>query len=393
MHLRVLPVLLSLVIASSTPALAHGRGSWPMAGHDIHNSNNNPTERSLGTRTISALRQTWYYSARNPYQVIATAARIYALVPHGRAGALVILDARTGKLLHLLTAATLHLTPGDDLAALTYVRGEVIVGGGLRSVVAVDAASGRFRWRAQASGIYLAADGNTIYTGKGCQEVPKSCGLLASYAINARTGRILWQHPGNGGGPPVVVAGRLYQRWGIERGNTRVYDPHSGAPVATLLLDATWTGDGQSACALVQNAVQNSPAWIGRIAADGRPAWKFQLGHVSPLVGGLAFAGGAVFTASNRFHPGVVALGAARGKFLWGADVGPTRQLIVANGLLFALRTDGATAILDSSTGRSIRRLAAPAVLQPDVAPIYSELIANGTLYDVGENGIVALKP
>lgn len=393
MRRRALLALLLLTIVASTPALARGPGSWPMAGHDVHNSNTNPTELIIGSKSVAALHQSWFYATRNPYQVIATGARLYALVPRGASGAVVILDARNGKLLHLLTPAALHLTSGDDLSALAYVHGELIVGGGLRSIVAVNAITGQFRWRVSASAIYLTVDGDTIFTGKGCQNVPKSCGLLASYAIDARTGRILWQHPGNGGGLPVVVAGRLYQRWGIGRGMTHVYDPRSGALVATLPLDATWTGDGQDACALVQDFFLHKPSWIGRIGPTGRPAWQAQLGYVSPRTGGLAFAGGAIFAASNRFHPGIVAIGAARGKILWAADVGVTRQLTIANGLLFALRADETTAVLDTASGRILRRLAAPRLLFPDVAPIYSELIANGTLYEVGENGIVALKP
>lgn len=393
MRLRAFLALGLLAMVSVTPAIARGPGSWPMSGHDGQNSNDNATERIIGPRTVSSLHQNWFYQVRNAYQVIATGSRVYALAPQGRSAVAVILDARTGKPLHILTPAALHLALDDIPSALAYVHGRLIIGASLHSVVALNAVTGTFLWRAPVAASYLSVAGTTLYTGNACTGGPRVCGTPASVAIDSRTGRILWRHPGNGGNQPVLIAGRLFQRWGFAHGNTRVYDPRTGSLIATLPLDATWMGNRGSACAMVGMLGQAQPGWVGCIGPTGKPAWKDTLGHLGLRTGPPAFARGAIITPSNRFHPGIITVGAARGRLLWASDVGLTYSLIVANGLVFALRSDGGLTVLDQATGRVVDRLPKPPARVEGTTSIYSQLIANGTLFEVGENGIVALRP
>jgi outer membrane protein assembly factor BamB len=396
--MRKVFLLFAVLGAFAVPAsvLARGGGSWPMPGHDAQQSNFNATERVLTAQSVAGLHQVWSFPAQGPAGVIATGARVYALVPRGQTENVLVLNARTGAVDRWLSPAQLHLAAGEAPTALAYSHGKLIVGGGTRSTVAVDGASGRFLWRAGVPAQFLAVGGNTAYTGKGCQNSTSVCGALTSAAIDTNSGRVLWQHPGNGGGQPVTVAGRLYQLWGTEGGNTRVYDTRSGALLGTLPLDAAWVGDSANAYALDYGARGGSRAWLGRISPSGKPAWKTDLGRLSAFVAAPAIANGMLFVPSNRFHPGVVAIDATKGAIRWGANVGGISRLMVANGLLYALgATDGALIIINVANGHTVRTLPPPKVataggIHP---PITGELVANGTVYLVGENAIVALRP
>src|SRR4051812_5469529 len=67
----VLAVLVTTVIPQGTavaspPPLARVSGStaatpasWPMAGHDLGNTRNNPDETAIGTGNVAALKQKW----------------------------------------------------------------------------------------------------------------------------------------------------------------------------------------------------------------------------------------------------------------------------------------------------------------------------------------------
>ncbi len=381
-------LLLCLLVGVMLPGsvLAAGPGSWPMAGHDAQGTSFNATERILGARNIASLHQVWHLSLRPTGVAVATGTRLFALALHGSSINVLTLEARSGKLLRTLTLNNLQFSSGELSTALAYSRGKLIVGGYRNSTTAVDAASGRVLWRAPVPAQFLTVDGNTAYTGKGCQNSPSTCGLGTSSAIDTRTGHILWQHPGNGGQLPALIAGHLYQVWGK---STRVYNPVSGSLLGTLPFAAAWTGNARNAYALDFATGSKGRAWVAQIGPNGKPKWKNDLGIILPIAAAPVFSPGTLYVSSHRFRAGVIAINAANGRILWGADTGPPRQIIAANGLLYVLiNTDSSIHVLSASTGKELRRIAPPAG-----GTVLQELIANGTLYEITIGGIVAMRP
>ncbi|MBV9282806.1 MAG: PQQ-binding-like beta-propeller repeat protein [Chloroflexi bacterium] len=376
----------ALFLASSpigwSAALASSPGSWPVPGHDAAGTGFNAAEHILSPANAGRLRRVWSVPA--VIQAVATASRVYALTRGGTAASLLFLDARTGQILHSFTTRALGLPGGDDVESIGYGHGKLVVGA-TRTIVALDAQSGRPLWRAAGGATSLTIQGAAIYTGKGCQSY---CGIQASYALDLASGRVLWRHNGNFGGPPALVAGRLYQVWGEVGEETRVYDPATGQLVARLPFGAGWTGDSSSAFA-ESSGGSGSAARLQRISATGRPAWTVRLGAIAGGTSPPVYAYRTLYTVSNRFHPGVIAVAAATGQIKWGADLGPSLILAGANHLLFALhRRTGTIDVLNAGSGALVVRLGVPGVGPPGQAL----LIANGTLYVIGGNGLTALR-
>lgn len=349
-----------------------------------------PTPQTIGPSSVYRLHTVWSYRAVLS-SAIASGDRIYALVATGHVTFDVVeLDSRTGKRLRTFTASSLRLqtrpTP-DSPEALAYARGRLIVAA-TRQVLAINPDTGSRFWSAGGGATELTVAGNTIFTAKYCQNV---CGTLASYAINLANGRVLWKHAGNFGAAPALIAGRLYQTVGPAGEETRVYDPSSGALVATLRFGGQWLGDSRTAYVFAQTLAPSGPVhrvWLGRISATGKPAWKLDLGK--PGEGAAVLAGGSIFVPSNRFHPGVIGVKASNGHILWGADVGKDVDLLESSNLLFVLRHgDGRLQILKPNNGQLARQLTIPGFGSRGT---FGLLMAGDTLAVLHANGIVGLR-
>jgi outer membrane protein assembly factor BamB len=387
----LLAFCLAQLLALYAP-LSLSASSWLMTGHDAQGTAFNPGEQLIGRSSVLRLHTVWSY----PFavQAVATDAHVFAITvspssPHYH---VVVLDARSGKVIHSYLPAALHLTggPSDNPQVLAYAQGRLIVGAA-REVVALNPYSGRVFWRAAGGADVVVVQGATIYTGKGCQS---ACGAMASYAIDLQTGRILWQHPGNFGGRPTLIGGLLYQTWGEYGGQTHVYDPHHGTLLARLPLNAEWAGDGVHTYADVRAAPgpgqAGAKSWLGRIGPQGKPAWKVNLGSVAGN-GWPALAYSTLYVPSHRFHPGVIAVNAANGQIRWGADLGPDIALAAANHLLFALhQTSGRLDVLSTDGGQTVRTLTLPRYRYAGISGLF---VAGGTLYVDAGNGLTALQP
>lgn len=384
---HLLALCLALVLALGI-ATADAADSWLVANHDAAATNFNPGEHLLSAATVSRLHVVW--RQEGVLSAVATDERVYAIVKAVGSGSNVaVFDAATGKVLRTFTAANLHLTdrPGDNPQALAYAQGKLVVGAST-ALLALDPSSGRLWWRTPGGASVLTVKDRTIYTGKGCQNVPSRCGSLASYAVDLTNGRVRWQHPGNGGALPTLVAGRLYQLWGMYMPSTHVYDAASGRLLATLPLTASWTGDVARSYADVTGGPSGKPDWLGEIGANGKPVWKVSVGHVQGN-SRPALAYGTLFLPSNRFHPGVIAVNARNGQVRWGADVGPNVSVAVANHLVYVLHTEtGALDILDAASGRGVVHL-----MIPGYVGYGSLFVSGGTVYVVsGGAGLIALR-
>ena len=383
---RVLVMAAILTLLGGVVAAASSRSTYAQS---THLASSEAGEHALGPSTIFRLHPIWSYHAL-ALDAIAAGSRVYAIVEGSATVNVVALDAKTGKLLHTFTPASLRLqrVPGDDPTALASAGGTLIVAA-TREVLAVDAGTGRELWRTPGGATALTVAGNVLYTGKYCQN---TCGALASYAISLSNGRVLWKHDGNFSDAPALVAGRLFQNWGGALAETRVYDPATGAFVARLPFGAKWLGYQNAAYAYVPNVPgPGGPparrAWLAQIGPTGKPVWKIDLG----LTGGgdATLDDGAIYCSSNRFHPGVIAVTTSNGHVRWGANLGKDLILGVINHLVFALhRSSGRLDVLGAGGGQTIRQLVTPGYQGQGTAGL---LLTGDTVYVFHPNGIVAM--
>jgi polyvinyl alcohol dehydrogenase (cytochrome) len=184
--------------------------SWPMAGHDLSNTRNNPSETTIGTANVAGLVQKW--SATFPSNLTATPAVVGGVVYLGdRAGTLWAFNATTGAVIwsHLVSSYT--GVSGDVVKATPAVAGgRVIVGdqpgSGAHagaSIIAVSAATGALLWKtvvdttptARITGA-AGIDGSSVYVGVSSadESSPACCTFRGSVvALNASTGALLWR--------------------------------------------------------------------------------------------------------------------------------------------------------------------------------------------------------
>ena len=387
---RILAILAVVLVIGASDVSAATVSTWSMFGHDAHDSSFNANESTLGSGNVRLLHVAW--SVGRVSSAIATDQRVYIIQPVLLSPSkVVVLNAADGKVLLTYTPAMLRLQRGanDSPMALAHPDDTLVVAN-LREVVALNPHTGALRWYSAGGATSLVANWPALYTGKGCQN---PCGILASYALDVQTGRKIWSHAGNFGQTPAALNGLLYQTVGQQSGTTHVYNQSSGRLVGTLQINARWLGDSHRAYAFVLVGRQPGSAtlgrsWIGEIAPNGVAVWKADLGRI--VAGNPVLAYNTLFLPSNRHHPGVIALNATNGRYLWGADVGPSSSMVVANHLLYVLNDAlGRVDIIRASNGVVLRSIKVPGFNNRGATGV---MVAGGTLYVLGGNGLVAYK-
>lgn len=376
------------VVAALSVTIAMAASSWPMAGSNAQDTSFNASEHGISARNVSALHQVWRRNFGVFVTAIAAGNRIYGIDVANSHFNVVVLDAATGALLRTFTPASLHLTarPYDEPQSLAYANGRLVVGAA-RDVVEISPKSGHLFWKVTGGADELTVAGRTIYTGKSCQN---TCGAVASYAIDLYKGKVLWTHKGNFGQRPVLVAGHLYQDWGVAGGSTHIYDPSDGSLLATMSLSGGWTGSSKDAYTLVglpaPGHVRN---WLGEIGPDGKAVWKVDLGKTVGDTPVLAY--GSLFASSFRFHPGIVAVNAQNGHIRWAANVGRSLPMAAAGHLIFAMQqSNGVVTVLNASSGKTLRTLRPAGYAFNGTATL---MVAGGTLYVIDGKGVFAYRP
>jgi outer membrane protein assembly factor BamB len=387
---RVLLLVVTILVLGTSAVRAAAISSWSMAGHDAQNTAFNPDETRLSITTISRLHVVW--TAPAVENAIATDQRVYVIaLSRTGASSVNVLNATDGHNLLTVTPKMLHLSsaPGDAPNALAHPDDTLIVGSS-REVVALNPHTGTLRWYQYGGATALTVDGSTLYTGKDCRN---ACGAIATYALNVTNGKRLWQHPHTVEAAPVAANGLLYSSVGsYGRGRTDVYDPTTGTLVGTFTVNPAWLGDATHAYAFfpaISNSTtgKTSRGWIGQISPSGGTVWKADLGRVTG--GNPVFAYHELFVPSNRHSPGVIALDAKSGRYLWGANVGPSSSMVAANGLLYVLNSAaGRLSVLSIKTGASLRVLTLPTFKGTGTGTL---MIAGGQVYVRGAKGLVAL--
>ncbi|HET9768194.1 MAG TPA: PQQ-binding-like beta-propeller repeat protein, partial [Thermoanaerobaculia bacterium] len=261
---------------------------------------------------------------------------------------------------------------------------------------AVDAASGRERWRL-ALGAELpfhwgwdfilstpAVDGDRLYVGSGSGEV---------LAVDAASGKVIWRHAtaGRVRSSPTVADGVVYV--GSFDGHLYALDAATGAERWTFATEGTKL-DSVSA-GFDRQSIQGSPAvsadqvviggrdgmFYGVDRATGKQRWRIDHGMPWVIASPAIADGKAVVGSSDgRF---VTAVDLAVGKEVWRSRTG-SNQLsspAVAGGVVVVGDFTGAVIALDLTSGRELWRfLAGDGVFS-------SPLVVDGTIFFGSDDG------
>jgi polyvinyl alcohol dehydrogenase (cytochrome) len=218
----------------------NGGPDWGMIGHDSTNTRNQPFEHTIGPSNVNQLRVKWI--ATTTGDVSATPAVVNGAVYFGDfGGTLWKLDAATGAVIWSHQVSDYTGIAGDIARTSPSVAGNTLVVGDLKhpDMLGINADTGELRWITQVhpdpKGIMTGSPvlaGDTIFTGVSASGAsgPGATFRGSIVALNAQTGRILWQHyslPDNGGvaggyagatmfSPPAVnvPAGLVYGTFG-----------------------------------------------------------------------------------------------------------------------------------------------------------------------------------
>src|SRR5215470_14733017 len=212
-HVALFIALLIVIVGmAGISATVKGGPDWGMIGHDSANTRNQPFEHTIGPSNVKQLRVKWM--ATTTGDVSATPAVVNGAVYFGDfGGTLWKLDAATGQVIWSHQVSDYTGIAGDIARTSPSVAGNTLVVGDLKhpDMLGIDADTGELRWITQVhpdpKGIMTGSPvlaGDTIFTGVSASGAsgPDATFRGSIVALNAQTGRILWQHyslPDNGG--------------------------------------------------------------------------------------------------------------------------------------------------------------------------------------------------
>jgi polyvinyl alcohol dehydrogenase (cytochrome) len=230
--------VLQFATGSAGSAGAAAAAAWPMAGHDLYNTRNNPSETTIGAANVAGLVPKWTLSFTK--YLTATPAVVGGVAYLAdQAGNLWAVNASTGAVIWSTPVSSYTGVAGDVVKATPTVAGnELIVGDqpgtgphAGASILAISASTGALLWQtvvdttptAKITGA-ASVDGKRVYVGVSSSDEgsPACCTFRGSVvALDVNTGALLWQrytapagYTGSAvwGGNPVVdhTTGLLY---------------------------------------------------------------------------------------------------------------------------------------------------------------------------------------
>jgi len=250
-------------------------------------------------------------------------------------------------------------TVGEDMPSPVYVQGRVIFANGDSHAYALDARSGKLLWRTGLNGISTMAsattDGRNVYL--------PTCTLQSfpgvTTVVDVRSGAVRWRTPyGNCDSSPTLAGNRVF--------------------LSGIRLRRSSFGYGYTANVAAVDAV------------SGRLRWTYEtpdVGYSSTFVSSEravagTFAGGTYFQ-SIPTHDRLVAFDAATGRVRWSLrTLAPVKMSpVVHNGFLYAGDTSGCFYSIEARTGtlRRVTTFNAPFSTSPPVMVNNALLVAVGS--------------
>ena len=217
MH-QIIRIVASLVLLASTAdfGLAAELGvpvqpEWASAGQNNHNTRYAATEHTINADNVGSLKPKWTFTTAGDVSATATVVNGVAYVPDW-GGKLWAIDTKTGKAIWSHDISDYTGTTGSaSRTSPAYWDGELIIGTGNLMTpdlsgafeVGVDARTGAMLWRTKTDPSSAALmtgsatiDNGIVYTGVSSKTehtniTPTFRGSVV--ALDARTGKILWQ--------------------------------------------------------------------------------------------------------------------------------------------------------------------------------------------------------
>jgi polyvinyl alcohol dehydrogenase (cytochrome) len=289
-------IILTLLAAfAATPKpLAHDndRSEWRMIGHDPANTRNQDDEHRIRPSNAHRLALKWV--ATTAGDVSATPAVVDGAVYFGDfGGKLWKLDAETGNEIWSRLVSDYTGIAGDIARTSPSLVGNTLIVGDLRhpNMLGINARAGELRWMTQVhpdpKGIMTGSPvvvGDTIFTGVSASGAggPLATFRGAIVALNAHTGRILWQTyslPDNGGVPGGYAGATMFAPPAVDVRAGLVYgtfgQPYT-EPASVAACHAA-AGGFSEAC-------EQPGAYLKSIVAfdmkTGEPQWSYRVqGH------------------------------------------------------------------------------------------------------------------
>lgn len=207
-------VVIALATVAAAPggtAGGPGRHDWPSAGQNNHNTRHAAGERTISPHNVDRLAPKWTFTTSGDVSATPTVVDDTVYVPDW-GGKLWAINARTGQERWSRTITSYNGIPGDlSRTSPAYWRGTLFLGTGAlitpevrgAYLVAVDARTGKLRWKTPVDTHPAAivtssptVDNGIIYVGVSSKDsvLPPPHSFRGSVvAIDARTGRMLWQ--------------------------------------------------------------------------------------------------------------------------------------------------------------------------------------------------------
>jgi polyvinyl alcohol dehydrogenase (cytochrome) len=407
--LRVAVVCAAAVLALPVGSAAAGEISWPSGGHDISNTHSQPAESTINSSNVGRLAPKWMAQLHGDVSAVPAVVGGAVYVPDwgsGSGGFLNKLDAKTGAILWSRSINS-YEDPGDGITNAVSRAAPAVVGNRLYlgdqnggHLFAVDTKTGDLVWRSRVDQTPFAilTAGPLVVNGVIYQGVASSeegvavsggypcCTFRGSMvAVNASTGRLLWQTymtPGGADNHPCATqdpaTGCGYSGAAIW-GTTAAYDPASNT-LYTATGNNYTVPDSVKSC---QDAHPTSPgqcldpndhvdAIVALNASTGQIKWatgtnKFDDWNVACIAGAVPggspnncpanpgpdydFGSGPnLFTIKNKNGKSQLVVGAgeksgeywavdaATGQILWSQAAGPGSTL---GGIEWGPATDG----------------------------------------------------
>lgn len=345
--------------------------NWAQLGFDACHTGFNPNELILGPSNVGALALAWTHQTGG--DVISTLAVANGMLYAASLDEyLYALNAKTGALLWKFQMS------GADYPTPVVVNGVVYVAGG-SYLYALRATDGKLLWKYTAN--YYAylptvVDG-VVYFGA-------NDGL---YAVKADTGTLIWKSGDNVWMGYTAVANGIVYVTASQVGQLYAFDASTGA---LLWISDKYHGNSPVVTnGIVYLGTEGSPYGPGVIAlkADtGAFLWNFQTQDA--IFNSPAVAYGTVYLQAgyNSYDNYLYALDAQTGELKWSFYNAPSTYIspVVANGVVYTFSfawgsSDGLQAV-DALTGQ---------LLWQDESLFGSAIVANGWMYVTNDDPTV----
>src|SRR4051794_34625884 len=395
--------ILALSLAAGACGVA--RADWPVYGHDLANSRSAGRDGPSADQ-LASIRKAWTFTSPNGDFTGTPVVAGGTLVAGTNLGSIYALDPATGRprwsrRVDAAITGSAAIDPHAPGGPAAYVPVAKL---GAPRLLALSLATGTVRWeqvltRQQGSYVYGSPTfwKGALYIGTAGPNSDESTARGSVVALDQATGRVRWRTftvpPGHDGGavwstPAIDTStGRLY----VGTGNA-YHDPAAATTDSILALSAatgrllghfqTTPGDvwemnapagpdydfgaspnliaGASGVPLVGEGSKSGTYWaLGR--ASMRPAWSKMVGPgsaIGGILGSTAYDGDRVY-GNDTLDGQVWALGRDGSSKWTSADPGTLdfAPVSVSNGVLYSIGPAGFVAARDATTGRILAEL------------------------------------